>query len=355
MNLAHLRTFLEITEARSLSQAAARLHLTQPAVSKQLQALEEDLGVNLVLRRGRELALTAEGEKLKQYAEQILRLLEEARSEILAQSRVVQGNLRLEASTIPGQYILPQCIAAFLRRYPQVQISLGIGDTAQVIDKLLADQIHLGAVGARIRHPAIGMTKLAPDRLVVIAPADHPWGKRAIAPHVMASLPDPPRPGLADFRAGVARRNLAADTEARPGEARDLPGVHLEGWIRVDDLVAQPLVWREKGSATRAVVEERLAQAGIPPEKLKVIHEMGSTEAVVQAVEAGLGVSVVSEWAVSHRAHRRRLLVFALEGVSLERDLYLIYRRHHQRSRPEEAFLAFIRQHRQLVKLPLPL
>lgn len=352
MNLAYLRTFLEITKAHSLSEAAARLHLTQPAVSKQLQALEEDLGVNLVLRRGRELALTAEGEKLRGYAEQILHLVEEARSEILAQSRIVKGNLKLEASTIPGQYVLPRYIASFLRQYPQVQISLGISDTAQVVGKLLADQIHLGAVGARIRHPAIGMTKLALDRLVVIAPANHPWEEKAGRPKGAAKLPVSSHPGQADSRIGTVKRDGEVNWEGA-GEAQGRRGICPSGGISVPDLAAEPLVWREKGSATRAVVEERLAQAGISPERLKVMHEMGSTEAVVQAVEAGLGVSVVSEWAVSHRAHRRRLLVLALEGVSLERDLYLIYRRHHQHSRPEEAFLAFIRQHRQVVKLPL--
>ncbi|PRR69028.1 HTH-type transcriptional activator CmpR [Moorella humiferrea] len=294
MNLNLWLTFITTVEKGTLSAAAEELHLTQPAVSKQLQALEDFYGVRLLERRGREVRLTAAGRICFRHAKAILRHLEQSRRELAELTRLVKGRLLLGASTIPGQYILPRLIGNFRQEYPQVEVVVEIADSQEVIRRLQSGEIDLGLVGAGGRGRNLTYSRLVEDEIVLIVPAGHRLS------------------GLKN--------------------------------VTVKDLEGEPLVWREAGSGTRRVVEERLQKAGFNVNPDQIVMELGSTEAIVSAVEAGLGISLVSCWAAEKGLKLGRLVAVPLQGVNLKRDLYLVRRR--QPLNPAaEVFVGYVEKH----------
>ncbi|MDN5361351.1 MAG: hypothetical protein PWP70_398 [Moorella sp. (in: firmicutes)] len=294
MNFNHVLTFIATVEKGTLSAAAEELHLTQPAVSKQLQALEEYFGLRLLERRGREVRLTAAGEICYRHARIIASHLKQTRRELAELTQLVRGRLLLGASTTPGQYVLPRLIGAFRREYPRVEVVLTIADTQEVVQRLQDGEIDLGVVGASGRGRNLSYSRLTGDELVLIVPPGH---------------------------------RLAGAAAVAPAE-----------------LKGEPLVWRESGSGTRRVVEERLAAAGLTIDPEQIVMELGSTEAIVSAVEAGLGISLVTSWAVEKSVQLGRLAVVTLEGVNLKRDIYLV-RRRRDLSPAAEAFVNFAADH----------
>lgn len=276
MNLGQLETFIITVEKGTLSAAAEELHLTQPAVSKQLKALEEFFGARLLDRSGREVRLTEGGRIFYRRAREILRLWEQLRRELAEANNLVRGELLLGASTIPGHYVLPRLLGSFKAKYPQVEIKLEIAASEEIIKRILEGEIELGVVGAEERKRGLVYQRLVEDELILIVPPDHPWA-------------------------------------GRPA-------------IRVADLAEASWVWRKEGSGTRRVAEEHLKAAGCAFPSAKVVAELGSTEAIVNAVEAGLGVSLVSRWAAEKSLRLGRIAAVPLEGVNLKRYLYLVRR-----------------------------
>ncbi|WP_066638344.1 selenium metabolism-associated LysR family transcriptional regulator [Desulfolucanica intricata] len=293
MNINFLHTFATVIEMDSISKAAKNLNITQPAVSKQISALEEQYGIKLLERLGRRMVPTEAGNKLYKHAKIILTHLEKLEEEMNELVSEIRGRLVIGASTIPGQYILPKIIGAFKKEYPQVKTFLEVADSGKVVQKLLDHEIHLGAVGTRVQHEKIASVKLAGDELVLITPPDHPFANRV--------------------------------------------------GVRAAELAGENLVWRESDSGTRQEVEGKLAKAGLNIENLMIVAEFGSTEAIISAVEAGLGVSFVSRWAVQKKAGQQSLAVLNLEDVSLDRNLYVIYPKRKYFNRAAEAFINFLR------------
>ncbi|MGB9661266.1 MAG: selenium metabolism-associated LysR family transcriptional regulator [Moorellaceae bacterium] len=276
MNLGQLETFIITVEKGTLSAAAEELHLTQPAVSKQLKALEEFFGARLLDRSGREVRLTEGGRIFYRRAREILRLWEQLRRELAEANNLVRGELLLGASTIPGHYVLPRLLGSFKAKYPQVEIKLEIAASEEIIKRILEGEIELGVVGAEERKRGLVYQRLVEDELILIVPPDHPWA-------------------------------------GRPA-------------IQVADLAEASWVWRKEGSGTRRVAEEQLKAAGCAFPSAKIVAELGSTEAIVNAVEAGLGVSLVSRWAAEKSLRLGRIAAVPLEGVNLKRYLYLVRR-----------------------------
>lgn len=291
MNLAHLKTFVAVVRCQSISRAAIELHLTQPAVTKHLQALERHYGRTLVERAGRDVHLTEEGKILYRHTLEVLRILSEVETDLTEAGETVRGALRLGASTTPGQYVLPHIIGPFLRAYPQVDLQLEIADTAQIARKVAGGQADVGVVGSPVKDRQLVASSFLEDQLVVIMPRGHPL---------------------------AARERVFGR-----------------------DLVGQPLVWRQAGSGTRKTVEERLARAGIDLGAGHKAPEMGSTEAVVVAVEARLGLSVVSRFAAQKSVQLGTLVAKSLADVPLKRALYVIRPRHGV-SRAALAFVEFL-------------
>ncbi|AQS59694.1 selenium metabolism-associated LysR family transcriptional regulator [Desulforamulus ferrireducens] len=291
MNITTLQTFIAVAEKKNLSLAAQEIHITQPAISKQLSVLEDHFGTPLVERRGRGVKLTPAGEIFYRHAKEVLELLNRADREIRQMSGEIRGRLVIWASTIPGHYILPPIIGSFKREYPDVQTVLQIGDSKEAIRKLLEESAHLAAVGMLPNNKRIEGVKFFSDELVVIVPPNHPFA-----------------------------------------QAKE---------ISLDKLAKEQLVWREMGSGTRSVVEAYLARGGLTADKLNIALELGSTGAIVTAVEAGAGVSVVSRWAVLKELALGKIVTIKIKDVPMERDLYLVYPRRKNKSPIVEAFINY--------------
>lgn len=279
-----------VEQRGSISKAAHDLHLSQPAVTKHIQKLEECYGKVLIDRSVREAVLTEEGRLLYRYALKVLQLMDEAEAALSKMSKTTQGSLRIGASSIPGQYILPLVLGAFHKNYPEVDIVVEMGDTEQIARLVLENKVDLGLVGNSVKERQVVCHPFAEDELVLVLPLGHPLTKKVE--------------------------------------------------IRSEDLCGEKMVWREMGSGTRKTVDNLLAGAGVKLVAKKGDLELGSTGAVVAAVEAGLGLSIVSIWAV-RSLDGKNLVVKRLKDLSMKRRLYVIRSAQNTR-RTAQAFSDFI-------------
>lgn len=273
MNLSQLKTFVSVVDHGSFSEAARALGLSQPSVTMQIQALEADCGAMLLDRHHRRIALTEAGAALLPHVRVILAELDEARLSIDALSGTIAGSLTVAASTTPGQYILPRILGGFLAENPGVAITLRVYDSTDVASYVEAGDADLGMTGVEVTGARVSFEQLGTDELVLICPPGHPLS----------------RTGVAAFA----------------------------------DLLGEPFVVREAGSGTRAVAEDAIRRAGVDPGDLRVAMELGTNEAVVAAVEGGMGLAIVS----AHVAGRalQSGAVSTIEGVGfpVERPLFL--------------------------------
>ncbi|HZJ84270.1 MAG TPA: selenium metabolism-associated LysR family transcriptional regulator [Syntrophomonadaceae bacterium] len=293
MNLNLFKTFVKVVETQNLSKTAQEFGLSQPAITKQIQSLEDYYGVLLLERSGRSLKTTEAGNTLYQYSKDIIKLLDKTEKMMEEVSASRRGRLNLAASTIPGQYILPQVIKKFKDKFPNVSIGLNIGDTEDVFYQVAEREIDVGVVGGWIKNRKIeGFTWLE-DELVLVVPENHKCAQLTS--------------------------------------------------IKISELINEKWVIRSKGSGTRQAVEEILDTNGIKIEDLHVYLEVGSTETVIASVESGMGISIVSKWALNREPYRK------VQGIKITdqgavRNFYVIYPKQKSRRKTVNSFLDFIKK-----------
>ncbi len=292
MDLHQIEIFCTLIKLRSFSKTAEALFLTQPTVSGHIKNLEADLGVALLDRLGKRVVPTEAGEVLYRHGRKLLALRDQARDEIQSLSGKVNGLLRAGASTIPGAYILPPLIGEFKKKYPTASIQLFIDDTAKIAEAVVSGDMSIGVVGASITDAHLESHTFLKDELVVAVHPDHPWARK---------------------------RNIS-----------------------IEDLREEPFILREEGSGTRRIMEERLGKAGISPNDLNVISVMGSSDAVRQAVKAGLGISILSIRALRDDMKVNRIAAIRLKDVSMERSFSIILLKGKTRSLLCQHFLDFL-------------
>lgn len=282
-----LVVFRKVAGQLSFRKAAEELYLTQPAVSLQIKALEEDLGVQLFDRTGTHIQLTAAGKVLQRYAEQASSLLEQAENEIAELSGDHAGHLALGASTTIAQYVLPRMLGEFTREYPRVQPTLISGNTEEIVQAVEDQKIALGFIEGPARSRNVKTEPFLKDELVLIVSKAHELAEQAA--------------------------------------------------ISAAELHAAPLLMRERGSGTRRVVELALERQGLKRNSLNIIMELDSTEAIKSAVEAGLGIGFVSRWAIAKDLRlNSSFKIVEVDGLRVQRDFLLAYL-----SGPEPQGLAF--------------
>ncbi|MEW6233535.1 MAG: LysR family transcriptional regulator, partial [Chloroflexota bacterium] len=267
LNVYQLNIFLAVVDSRSFSAAADRVHLTQPAVSLAIRALEKQLGVKLFQRDGPRLELTEAGEALLPAARNLVELSSRTEEAICALRGVVTGDLVLGCSTAAAEHVLPRLIGMYTERYPLVHVSLEMAETVAILDKLRHQEIDVGVIGVKPAEKLLECRKLFDDELVLIVPASHPW---------------------------AARESVTA---------QELKGI--------------PIILREPGSGTRQTFLDALRSKGISLGDLDVRMEARSSQCAALAVEAGLGVSVVSRYAL--RRFAGNIKEVNLEDVTLRR------------------------------------
>lgn len=251
MTLEQLRVFAMVAEHLHMTRAAERLHMTQSAVSASVAALEASCGLALFHRVGRRIELTEAGAGFLPEARAILARVEGAETVLADLSGLKRGRLALKASQTIANYWLGPLLYRFHTLHPEIVLSLSIGNTAQVAAAVLEGEVDLGFVEGEVNEVMLAKTIIPGDRLVLVVPAAHAW------------------------------------VSAWAGRARIAP----------EDLTELPLVLREAGSGTRQVFESALARRGITPEQLQVVLELPSNEAVLSAVIAGAGATVISDLA----------------------------------------------------------
>lgn len=291
MNLNLFKTYIRVVETQNLSRTADQFGISQPAVTKQIQSLEDIFGVLLLERSGRKLKPTEAGETLYQYSREIIRAVEKTERAMEEVSESRKGSLYLGASTIPGQYILPYLIKIYKDKFPSISISMDIADTEKIFNKVAERELDLGIVGGWINNRKVEGHKWLEDELVVIVPENH---------------------------------KLARSQQ-----------------VKLDSLLNERWISREKGSGTRKAVEELLL-AHNHREELNIYMEAGSTEAVLAMVESGMGISIVSRWAIKRIEHRK-MKALKLDELDAKRFLYVIYPRQKVRRKSVNNFLEYLK------------
>lgn len=271
-----LVVFRTVADQRSFRKAAEELYLTQPAVSLQIKALEDDIGVQLFDRTGAHIALTKAGKVLLDYSRRANALFVQAEEEIAALSGDHAGLLALGASTTIAQYLLPRMLGEFLRSHPRIHPTMVSGNTEQIVEALTQQKIALGLIEGPARSRDIKCEPFMEDELVLIVSAAHEW----------------------------------AELESIP----------------CSEIAAAPLLMRERGSGTRQIVEMALQRQGVKLNPSRIVMELDSTEAIKSAVEAGLGVGFVSRWAIAKNlrlgAHFK---IVEVTGLRIQREFCVAY------------------------------
>jgi DNA-binding transcriptional LysR family regulator len=295
MNLDHVRSFLEVIKRGSLSEAARALGISQPAVSNQIKGLERELGTELLIRGERGVvSLTVAGEEFLAFAEQIVAAHEKMLQQLSHIKDEVSGELVIAASTTPGEFVLPQLLTDFKSRYPQAEAKVTIADTRDIVEKVLARECDIGFIGAPIERPRLTLVPLVKDDIVLAVYPDHPFAER---------------------------------------EA-----------IRLAELRGQRLILREEGSGTRRSLEQLLVEKGEKLPENNVVLVLGSTHAVIEAIQARLGIGFVSAFAVSRLQASGQLCTVPMAGLSLTRDLFIAYEEGQLSTRLQQEFLTFARE-----------
>jgi DNA-binding transcriptional LysR family regulator len=292
MDLRRLEIFAKVAELGSFSRAADALFLTQPTISEHVRALEDELGVQLLDRLGRGATPTRAGQLLLGYARRMLTLSREAHQALDRFQGRMSGELVVGGSTIPGEYVLPALIGQFKAKYPDISISLLIGSTRQVSDWLEDGRVEVAVIGARPAARTLESKELMPDELVVVVPSSHPWATRRTT--------------------------------------------------TLGDLQKESMVVRERGSGSREALEHALQEAGVSLASLRIVGEMGSTQAVKQAVRAGVGIALISKRAVEDECRAGLLTCVKVKDLRVARAFYLATHRDRTRSPLAQAFVEFI-------------
>lgn len=269
-----IKVFCTVAETKSFSKASALLRLTQPAVSLQIQALEEMCGTKLFDRSRSDIMLTQSGKILYKFAKEINSLYGLAEDELGKYVAPFKGTVTIGASSTIGNYILPTVISEFRKKHPKSNIQLSVANTKTTVDSLNEGSVDIAFVEGNIKKQKLTAEKLISDEMVLIFPPSHPWAKRSS--------------------------------------------------ISILEIKKEPFISREEGSGTRQLIEKFFLKHGIHPQNIKIPFIMGSTEAIKGAVEEGLGISIVSQWAARKERMHGRLKTAIFKEDKLVRDFTIL-------------------------------
>src|ERR1044072_6140438 len=294
LDLHKLEIFYWVAELRSFSQAAELLSLRQPTVSAHVQELENSIGGKLLYRIHGRVSLTPLGQLLADRAKSLLAFKRETVAAIEQFHGTLTGELWVGGSNIPGEYFLPQRLGAFTKKYPGVRPILRIGDSAGIVDDLLDGKVELAVVGYKAEDSRLRFEKIWDDEMILAVPKDHPWTRRKS--------------------------------------------------IQVTDLKTEKFISRERGSGTLESLRQLLGKSGEPADEVLTISmELGSTEAIKEAVLAGYGISILSRIAIRQELADGRLVEVPVRGLAMERGFYEVYHNRRPLHPNAQAFREFLR------------
>lgn len=288
MNIKQLEVFLAVAENNSFSKGAEATYLTQSTASQHIAALEAEFGIKLLDRTGRGALPTEAGKVLQRHGRQVVSAMADLQRAIGRFKGLEEADLKVGGSNIPGTYLIPALLPLLVQRYPGITLTILEGDSREILGKVATGEIEVGIVGSRFTETGLHFTPFGRDELRLMVAKDHRWSQRAT--------------------------------------------------IKPEELLDEPLLFREPGSGTGKTVGEALRGAGIDPARLRVKAYLGSNEAVKQAIVSMLGVSFVSEISVRKELARGELQGVPVEGVTMTRQFYLTSRQGRELSPAARAF-----------------
>ena len=294
ITLQQMEALIRLVEEQGFSRAAKKMYLTQPSLTKHIKNLEETIGTLLVDRKSSGISLTPEGRILYEYARRVFKLVDEAKDKIARTQEDDSGSIFISASTIPATYILPHVLRAFNAMYPRIRCYAQTNDSDATVDLILDNRAEVGFIGKEVSDRKLHVEAIWKDRLILVIPEGHRWS--------------------------------------------------TESSVSIDDLSREPFIMRERGSATRSVLEEYL-QRNMSKQlsRFNIVAELGSSEAVKEAVIAGLGVSILSFRAVARELANGSLVEEPVDGCTIERNFYLIYKKQFNLMRHHELFMRSVK------------
>lgn len=304
LDINRLNVFIQVAATQSCSEAAKRLHLSQPTVSKHIQNLEAELNVKLFDREGAQLRITNAGMTLLPWARKMVRQSTEVQAMMESMQDSVVGQLRIACTTTAGKYILPHLAARFRQRYPGVQIFIQPCVRQEMTTRLLSEDADLGVVSSEVRENDLECQYFFTDHVSFIVPEKHPLSKR---------------------------------DSIEPAELLDLP-----------------IILREPASGTRRTLQAELAKYDISFDEMNVLMEVGNAEAIVLAVAGNLGVSFVSRMASAYARVWGCVVDVPVDGLNLQRRICIARRKLSHPNLVRDAFWAFIHAPENADVLSLP-
>jgi DNA-binding transcriptional LysR family regulator len=294
MDTRQLAAFCAVVERRSFSQAAERLGVTQPAVSLQVQALEKRLGTQLLDRSGRRVEPTEAGLRLYRGAQRLLALEDQLVAEIAGESEgALGGTLEIGASTGPGGIVLAQLLCEFQAENPELHVALSVFDTQTVVDLVADRELELGVVGAARRHRGVAFEPFFHDTVILAVPPGHSFAGKTVT---------------------------------------------------LDDLREETLIVMQEGAGVRQMIEDELRRVGTRLRDLDVRLELGLQESVTSAVRAGYGVTFISRSSVEPDLAAGTVAEARVEGLELEREIFLVRAAGRAETRAARIFVDFARE-----------
>ncbi len=287
-----LQVFFTVARLLSFTKAAETLHMTQPAVTFQVRQLEEHFNTRLFDRTHNRISLTEAGANVYEYAEKIFDLYAEMSNMIKEMTGEISGSLTIGASTTIAEYMLPSLLGDFRKKYDEVVIHLKVSNTEGIVSMVENNVIDLGVVEAPVGNKNLVVESCRNDKLVAIVPNNHPLASKPL--------------------------------------------------IHVEELLDYPFICREEGSGTREVIEDYVCNAHGCADGLNVAMELGSPEAVKGAVEAGMGISIVSEATIAKEKKLGTLVAIDLDPP-MERPFSFVHQKQKFRVRVMDELLEFAR------------
>jgi DNA-binding transcriptional LysR family regulator len=272
MDIHQLKVFVSVFKNKSFSKASEELHLTQPTISNHIKSLEDELDCKLFDRLGRSIMSTKEADVLYSHSMELIEKADTIKEAIGEIRKDITGKLIIGASTIPGVYLLPRIMSEFKKRYPSITFQILISDSRGIIDSISKHELLLGIVGAKLGNEQINYMPFVEDMLIAVSS----------------------------------------------------PSLIKNGKLTLKELIKFPMVLREEGSGTRRETEKFLEGKGVSLDSIKIAGIFGSTDAVKQAVKAGLGVSILSKFSVIDELEHGILKEIKLTDVEMKRRFYIV-------------------------------
>lgn len=294
MEFKQLEAFVNIVELNSFSKAAQKLFLSQPTISGYIKSLEEELNIELLIRTTKKVHISENGEKFYKHAKEIIDMRNKT-SEIFNMQQYENKEITLAASTMPAQYILPEVLFAFNEKNPNSYFSVARGDSNEVVEKIIKNEVEIGIVGKKIENIDCVYEEIYRDKLVIITPNNSKYQR-----------------------------------------------IKKEG-ISVVDLLKEPIIMRMCGVNEQKEANLFLESINFDVNKLNIIGKINDQEIIKKSVSSGIGISIMSKKSIEDFEAFGKILTFDICNQKRYKKIYVVYNQNKQLSLIGRKFIKFIR------------